>query len=153
MGTVTNLPFKSQSIDTILCFNLLEHVFDHWEALSEIHRVMSQDAVLYGWVPFLIGVHSSPYDYWRYTDQALCVLLSESGFTPVKVRNNGGTFLSVYDLLRPYYRFGIIRRVACVILAALAVLTTWAVSNIAKRIGSPRPGDCPTGVWFIAKRK
>ena len=139
VGSVTNLPFRSSSIDTVLCFNLLEHVFDHRAALSEIYRVMSEEAVLYGWVPFIIGVHSAPYDYWRYTDQSLRELLSETGFRSVKVENSGGTFLAVYDLLRPYYRFSFMTRIARVVLAASALAANWAVSKIAKRIDSPRP--------------
>ena len=152
LGSVTDLPIRSSSIDTVLCFNLLEHVFDHRAALLEIHRVMTKDAVLYGWVPFIIGVHGAPYDYWRYTDRSLRILLAEAGFVPVKVENRGSTFLAVYDLLRPYYRFSFLSRIARVVLVALALVATWAVSRIAKRVGSPRPWDCPTGIWFIAQR-
>ena len=79
VGSVTNMPLKSASVDTVLCFNLLEHVFDHGAALSEIHRVMKPGAVLYGWVPFMIGVHGDPDDYYRYTGTTLSTLLSESG--------------------------------------------------------------------------
>lgn len=48
LGSVTNMPFRSESIDTILCFNLLEHVFEHEAALREMHRVMKPGAVIYG---------------------------------------------------------------------------------------------------------
>ena len=66
-GSVTQVPIKSESIDTVICFNLLEHVYDHRAALSELHGVMRHGAVLYGWTPFAFGVHGDPYDYWRYT--------------------------------------------------------------------------------------
>ena len=145
-ASVTSLPLRSESVDTILCFNLLEHVYDHRQALSEIRRVMTHDAVLYGWVPFLLGVHGAPQDYWRYTDEALRRLLSESGYTPSKVQNAGGTFLSAYDLLRPYCRFWLIGRLLRVILASLALMTTSVVSATANRVGLPEPDNCPTGV-------
>ena len=151
-ASVTSLPLRSDSVDTILCFNLLEHVYDHRQALAEIHRVMSCDAVLYGWVPFILGVHGAPQDYWRYTDEALDRLLAESGFTSSKVENTGATLLSAYDLVRPYIRLWFIGRLLRVVLVSLALMTGWALSRIAKKTGLPDPEGSPTGVWFIAKR-
>ena len=151
-GSVTSLPLRSDSVDTILCFNLLEHVYDHRQALAETRRVMSRDAVLYGWVPFILGVHGAPQDFWRYTDEALARLLSESGFTSSRVENTGTTFLSAYDLVRPYCRFWFIGRLLRVVLVSLALMTSWALSRIAKKTGLPDPEGSPTGVWFMAKR-
>ena len=154
VGSVTNLPLRSESVDTVLCFNLLEHVFEHKAALEEIRRVMKPGAVLYGWVPFMMGVHGGPNDYYRYTGTTLSILLSESGLTPVKLENSGGVFLSAFDMLRPYIRFwliGSILRVAGVIVALFA---TWVFSRV--RLGDYRSLDlsaCPSGVWFIAKRQ
>ncbi|MYK89183.1 MAG: methyltransferase domain-containing protein, partial [Acidobacteria bacterium] len=88
-GSVTLLPFKSASVDTVLCFNLLEHVFDHDAALREMRRVMKPGALLYGWTPFSIGVHGDPSDYWRYTPDALEELLRLAGFVPVRVTGCG----------------------------------------------------------------
>ena len=87
VGSVTDMPIRSKSIDTILCFNLLEHVFDYESALSEMHRVMKPGAVLYGWVPFIIGVHGDPNDYWRYTPETLRALLSNAGFSTIATVN------------------------------------------------------------------
>ena len=148
MGSVTNLPVASDSIGTVLCFNLLEHVFDHRTAIAEIHRVMTEGGVLYGWVPFLFAVHGAPHDYWRYTDLTMIELLSSAGFKQVRAENTGSLFLSIFDLLSPYYRFKFVR----VPFGALALMATWAVSKIAKRKGSVRPFDGPSGVWFIATR-
>ena len=75
-GSVTDMPIESNSIDTVLCFNLLEHVYDHQQAFNEIQRVMSSGAVLFGWVPFAFPVHGAPNDYWRYTDQSLRHIIS-----------------------------------------------------------------------------
>ena len=151
-GSVTSLPLRSDSVDTILCFNLLEHVYDHRQALAEIRRVMSCDAVLYGWVPFILGIHGAPQDYWRDTDEALGRLLSDSGFTSSRVENTGTTFLSAYDLVRPYCRFWFIGRLLRVVLVSLALMTSWALSRIAKKTGLPDPEGSPTGVWFMVKR-
>ena len=153
VGSVTNMPLKSASVDTVLCFNLLEHVFDHQAALSEIHRVMKPGGVLYGWVPFMIGVHGDPNDYYRYTGTTLSMLLSESGLTPVKVENSGGVFLSAFDMLRPYIRSRFIGRYLRVMGVVLALIATWLFSRIT--YGSYKSlslTDCPAGIWFVAER-
>lgn len=154
VGSVTSIPLKSTSVDTVLCFNLLEHVFDHKAALLEIHRVMKPGAVLYGWVPFMIGVHGDPHDYYRYTGATLSILLSESGLTPIKVENSGGVFLSAFDMLRPYIRFWLIGSILRVVGVVVALSITWLCLRI--RLGvykSLDPYTSPSGVWFIAQRQ
>ena len=155
VGSVIRLPLKSERIDTVLCFNLLEHVFDHQTAIRELHRVMKPDAILYGWVPFMIGVHGDPDDYWRYTPSSLQLLLSNSGFLTITMRSSGGVFLAVADLVGAHLHFwslpflrplGKLIRVGG---AALALLATWLSLRIRK---GGLGGNCPLGIWFVAKR-
>ena len=153
VGSVTDIPIQSESFDTVLCFNLLEHVFDHRSALREMCRVMKPGAVLYGWVPFIIGVHGDPHDYFRYTGDALGILLKETGLTPVKMQNSGGVFLSAFDMLMPYIRFRLIGRILRVAGVTASLFATWLFSRI--RMGGYRsldPSSCPSGLWFIAQR-
>ena len=153
VGSVGSMPFSTGSFDTVLCFNLLEHVFDHETSLRELRRVMKPDAVLYGWTPFSIGVHGDPCDYWRYTPDALEALLRKTGFAPVRVTGCGDAFLSAFDLVRPYIRarfVGRMLRVAGVVLASLAGWTWARIRPVANR--TPVPADCPNGVWFVARR-
>ena len=151
VGSVTEMPIQSKSIDTVLCFNLLEHVFDYESALSEIHRVMKPGAILYGWVPFIIGVHGDPQDYWRYTPTALERLLRSAGLRPLKIEGCGDAFLSAFDLIRPFIRFWYIGRIVRTASAAAAMFTGWLLSK--SKIGplkSVEPETCPTGIWFVA---
>ncbi len=153
VGSVTSLPFGTGSVDTVLCFNLLEHVFDHDAALREMHRVMKPHAVLYGWTPFSIAVHGDPCDYWRYTPDALKALLDRTGFVVDKVTGCGDAFLSALDVVRPYIRVRLIGRtlrIAGVLLAALAGRSAARLRRAGSRI--PDPAACPNGVWFVARR-
>ena len=43
-GDISNLPFKDNSFDLILCINVLEHIRDYKKALMEIKRVLKPDA-------------------------------------------------------------------------------------------------------------
>ena len=153
VGSVIRLPLGTASVDTVLCFNLLEHVFDHAAALREMHRVMKPGAVLYGWTPFSIGVHGDPSDSWRYTPDALEALLVRSGFFVDKVTGCGNAFLSAFDLLRPYIRVRLVGRA----LRITGLLLAYLAGRSAARLGRsgyrvPDPAACPNGVWFVARR-
>ena len=151
-ASVTHMPFRSGSIDTVLCFNLLEHVFDFRQALSEISRIMKPGGVMYGWIPLIHEVHGAPYDFWRFTDNAMARLLIDAGFTPA-VTHHGSTFTAIFDMLAPYCKLGPLKRPVHVLLAGLALLATSTVEWVAKRRGSSRPWDCPNGLWFVAVKR
>lgn len=60
VGSVLEIPFKDNSFDAVLCFQVLEHLFysDFPKALSEIKRVSRKYAVLslphWGWTFYVI---------------------------------------------------------------------------------------------------
>lgn len=145
VGSVTRLPIASNCVDFILCFNVLEHIFDYTSALLEIRRVLKSGGVLYGRVPFLFGVHADPHDYWRYTQETLIELLAKTGFTEISIRVHGGLFLVIFNLLNPVLKFGILR----VIGAGVAVVMDYILSKVA---GEARNQErYPMGYFFIAR--
>lgn len=85
-----SLPFANGSADTIVCANVLEHVYHHRFLLGEMRRVLKSGGTLVGFVPFFIQYHPDPHDYFRYTKEALQRLFLDAGFTRVSVREVGG---------------------------------------------------------------
>lgn len=61
------LPFRDEIVDMILFKNVLEHVRNPSQVLSEIFRVLKKGGFLYIKVPFLQPYHAVPDDYQRYT--------------------------------------------------------------------------------------
>ena len=84
------LPFADSHADTVMCVNVLEHIYHHQFLLGEMRRILRPGGALIGFVPFLIQYHPDPHDYFRYTREALEKLLAETGFTEVRVRTVGG---------------------------------------------------------------
>jgi SAM-dependent methyltransferase len=78
-------PLPDQSFDSVLCINVLEHVYHYQRVVSEIHRILKPGGTLYLSVPFFFNIHGSPHDYFRYTEQALRRILTEAGFREVEV--------------------------------------------------------------------
>ena len=147
VGSVTSLPVCDDSFDAVLCFNLLEHVFDYETALSEMNRVMKPGAVLYGWVPFALGIHGDPHDYWRFTPDTLEALLCKAGFSRHEIVPCGDGFLAGFDLVRPGITikfFGSTIRVAA---ASAALAASWTARKLSRRVAA-NPEDTPLGIWF-----
>lgn len=94
------LPFPDASIDTVICLNVLEHIFNHRFLLAEMRRVAAPGAQLIGFVPFLVRVHPDPHDYFRYTGDALQRLLEESDFKDIEINTvGGGPFLVNFNMI------------------------------------------------------
>lgn len=73
-------PFEAASFDNALCNQVLEHVFNPDEFLSEIHRVLKPGGKLLLTVPFAWDEHEQPYDYARYSSFGLSHLMEKNGF-------------------------------------------------------------------------
>ena len=55
-------PFSDGEFDAVLTSEVLEHVFNPDEFLSEINRVLRDDGVLLLTVPFVWDEHEQPFD-------------------------------------------------------------------------------------------
>ena len=75
VADVENLPFADESFGTILALNTFEHVRRFWRGFEEARRVLRPDGVLLVTLPFYFHIHDYPCDYWRFTPEALAVLL------------------------------------------------------------------------------
>lgn len=73
-------PFADADFDSILCNQVLEHVFNPDEFLGEINRVLKPGGKLLLTVPFVWDEHEQPYDYARYSSFGLHALLQKQGF-------------------------------------------------------------------------
>ena len=78
------------SMDTILCTQVLEHLPRPWDALAEIARVLRPGGHLILSVPHLSAIHEAPGDFYRYTRYGLESLLGDAGLEVLEVRASGG---------------------------------------------------------------
>ncbi len=87
---VDTLPYPNAAVDTVVMCNLLEHIYNHNFLLTEAHRILKPGGSLVGFVPFWVGYHPDPHDYFRYTPEALLKMFTATGFTQVNIRPVGG---------------------------------------------------------------
>jgi SAM-dependent methyltransferase len=84
------LPFKEDYADTVVSFQVMEHLPEPAFFLSECFRILKPGGSLLITVPFMWHVHEKPYDYFRYTRYGLEYLLGKSGFVDIKIDENTG---------------------------------------------------------------
>ena len=65
-----------KGFDVIICFNVLEHVFDFHKAIKNFHKALKKDGKLMILAPAFYPLHDEPQDYWRFTEHSLRKLLS-----------------------------------------------------------------------------
>jgi len=89
------LPFESDSFDTVLCTEVLEHVQEPSYLIKEINRVLKKGGYLILSAPQCWGLHEEPCDYYRYTKYGLKYLVEKNGFELKSLEERGGLWVMV----------------------------------------------------------
>jgi SAM-dependent methyltransferase len=63
------LTFADNSIGTVICVEVLEHVADPLRAVQEMHRVLRPGGVAIFSSLMFFPIHEHPWDYWRFTPE------------------------------------------------------------------------------------
>jgi SAM-dependent methyltransferase len=77
VADVEDLPQADASVGTVIAFSAFEHVRRFWRGFAEVARVLRPDGVFLVACPFYFHQHAYPNDYWRFTPEALGVLLED----------------------------------------------------------------------------
>jgi len=95
-------PFPNDFFDSALCNQVLEHVFNPDEFLSEIKRVLKPRGKLLLTVPFVWDEHEQPYDFARYSSFGLRALLERQGFKIIEHKKLGADASIIFQLTNAY---------------------------------------------------
>lgn len=72
---LANLSIPAKSVGTVICMDTIEHVFQVFKAFEEMRRVLADDGAIVVSSVMDFWIHSHPYDYWRFTPEAMVGLL------------------------------------------------------------------------------
>lgn len=123
-----NIPIIDSSIDVFLMCEVLEHLEKPEIVLAEAYRLLRPGGHGILTIPFLYPVHGDPFDFQRWTDIKLKLVLEQKGFEIMAVSPMGGTVAVVMDLIQIrcnelYSKRRLVGRVAFVFLKSLKILT------------------------------
>lgn len=123
-------PIEDRSFDMVLCLNTLEHIYNHGQFLAEAKRVLKPNGKIVLAVPFLVQVHPSPKDYFRYSEQALRLMFEANSFDHVVVTPVGrGPFIVSAQILYNALHIAPLRMLAFV----AALVLDMCLSRITRR--------------------
>ncbi len=93
---------KKNYYDTVIFFNVMEHLINPYNANKEIYKIMKRKGVLIGSTPFLYRFHAAPSDYLRFTKPFLTIFFKKN-FRSIKIKNLGfGPFCLSYSFLSDF---------------------------------------------------
>lgn len=116
-----HMPFGDNSVDCVLCTEVLEHCPSPEVLLSEAYRVLTDGGFLLATVPFLWPLHDVPHDEYRYTPFALKRLLRAAGFEDIRMKSLGGWDASLAQMIGLWVRRRPMRRVFRALLSRAVV--------------------------------
>lgn len=94
------LPLQNATYDHALLVNVLEHVYEYRQLLTESVRVVKPGGRIIIIVPFLFPVHPSPHDFHRFTEEALRRECEHAGLSDIHIIPLGwGVFAARYVML------------------------------------------------------
>ena len=89
-----NIP--KNRFDAIYCLEVLEHTYEPWEVLKQLHSLLKDDGYLYISVPFQFRLHGPLPDNYRISEFGLKYLLEKYKFKILK-------FDALIDMSRPAF--------------------------------------------------
>jgi SAM-dependent methyltransferase len=134
-------PYQDSLFDSVLCNQVLEHVFNPDEFLTEINRVLKPEGQLLLTVPFVWDEHEQPFDYARYSSFGLRALLEKNGFKVIRHEKLGADATILFQLTNAYL-FKVIRswpRALNLLFTITVIATINLVGIIARRLLPANP--------------
>ncbi|MBM3273024.1 methyltransferase domain-containing protein, partial [Candidatus Kaiserbacteria bacterium] len=83
------IPAKDDSFDGALLINVLEHIYEYRQLISETARILKPGGQMVIAVPYMMPYHGSPRDFHRYSKDTLGRALSGAGFVDIHIEALG----------------------------------------------------------------
>ncbi|MDD3324201.1 MAG: methyltransferase domain-containing protein [Sulfurospirillaceae bacterium] len=96
--TFRALPIEDESVDMILCMDVLEHSGNVEAILKDFHRILKPKGRLLISVPFLYREHEMPHDLMRFTSSYMLREVTNVEFKDIEITKVGNTCFTLYSL-------------------------------------------------------
>lgn len=85
-----DIPLYSNSFDTVISTQTIEHIEDHQGLVNEAYRLVKDNGHLIVSGPMYWPLHEEPYDFFRFTKHGFRYILEKAGFQIIEIKSNGG---------------------------------------------------------------
>lgn len=155
VGRAEEIPLPDGSVDLVITQEVLEHVADPFKAIQEIGRVLKPGGTLYVQLPFVIGYHPGPTDFWRFTREGIVRLVQSAGLECREVGVAVGASTGFYRVAVEYFAVLLSALVPPLYmpLKALFALVLYPIKWLDTLTALSRQTDRIAGGYFIVARK
>ena len=94
------------------------------------NKILKQNGKLEIFVPFLIGYHPDPNDFFRPTHKYLKDILNECGFDGEIYLIGTGPFITSYQMIFRYLKFSITSNYGSTIITVGSEITLYGLDNL-----------------------
>jgi ubiquinone/menaquinone biosynthesis C-methylase UbiE len=121
LGDVYHMPFKAKSFESVVCFDLLEHLDHPYKALREIKRVLKPGGIFYSVTPLegsLFTLHGWLWKLFRlklkekqighvqrFTLREVLGLFDQAGFKTIRYRYTRHFFIELIEIVYRFWRY------------------------------------------------
>lgn len=92
-----DLPDKKA--DLVVMTEVLEHLKNPQQAISEVHRILKSSGKLILTTPMVWPAHNPPNDFYRYTRYSLENFLKKAGFSKFEINPSNNYLYTLFQLL------------------------------------------------------
>lgn len=147
------IPFPDGRFDAVVCFEVIEHIFNIEEILAEVGRVTKPGGKLLLSIPFAWPEHEVPYDFARYTSFGITHVLNKSGYEVVEQVKTTTAVLAIFQLFVAYVHEHILpERGALSKILRLMVIFPLNLLAVAVNAILPKRYDFYSGIVILAKK-
>ena len=97
------IPIEDNSVDLIITQEAFEHISKPQQALKECYRVLKNGGRIYFQVPFVIGYHPGPEDFYRFTKEGVRNFLNEGGFDIEELKISASGAIGFYYIAVEFF--------------------------------------------------
>ncbi|MBD3373794.1 methyltransferase domain-containing protein [candidate division KSB1 bacterium] len=144
----SEIALADQSADTILCTDVIEHLYHPHKLFSEISRILIPGGKAIIGTPFLYWLHEEPHDYFRYSPFILKHLCDQHQLKIIRLEAYGGSIHVFLDMIVKHFSFS---KVCSKIIAWLCRMILY-VPGIAK-LSDKTAKKFPLGHILVTERR
>jgi ubiquinone/menaquinone biosynthesis C-methylase UbiE len=94
-GDLRRIPLADNSVDVIICIQVLEHLPEPWTVIQELHRILKPGGKVFASCPQGEPQHQVPYDFFRYTIYGLRSIFEQYKFNVDFIIPQTGNFAKI----------------------------------------------------------
>jgi hypothetical protein len=111
MNLEEKLSIENNIYDTVILFNVIEHIENYKQLVAETNRILKNNGKLELFVPFLFRYHEDPKDYVRLTHYYLKKILEKNNFKIDLTLIGPGPFTVCMEIISKYLFFTVIKTI------------------------------------------